>query len=129
RGFLVLSAGLAAMMGGAAAEEAVAVADAHRAGLRSHRSRPPTPHPVAPADYLLVMTQGHLPALAAPFPRLRPPPPLLSAAAGEDGPDPIGCEQEVYQECAQRIARHLEEFVAQLPAECFSAGAEGPPAG
>jgi protein-tyrosine phosphatase len=126
RGFLVLSAGLAAMMGGAAAEEAVAVADAHGADLRSHRSRPLTPDLVAQADYLVVMTQGHLEALAAQFRRLRPRARLLSVA-GEDVPDPIGGEKEVYQECAQQIRRHLEEFVAQLPAECFSAGASAPP--
>jgi tRNA threonylcarbamoyl adenosine modification protein (Sua5/YciO/YrdC/YwlC family) len=128
RGFLVLSAGLAAMMGGAAAEEAVAVADTHGADLRSHRSRPLTPDLVAQADYLVVMTQGHLQALAAQFRRLRPRARLLSAA-GDDVPDPIGGEHDVYQECAQRIWRHLEEFVGQLPGECFSAGAGAPPAG
>jgi protein-tyrosine phosphatase len=128
RGFLVLSAGLAAMMGGAAADEAVAVADAHGADLRGHRSRPLTPDLVAQADYLVVMTRGHLQALAAQFRRLRPQARLLSAA-GEDVPDPIGGEQDVYQECAQQIRRHLEEFVARLPGECFSAGAGAPTAG
>jgi protein-tyrosine phosphatase len=128
RGFLVFSAGLAAMMGGSAAEEAVAVADAHGVDLRGHRSRPLTPDLVAQADYLVVMTQGHLQALAAQFRRLRPQARLLSGT-GEDVPDPIGGEQEVYQECAQQIWRHLEELVADLPAESFSAGANVPPTG
>jgi protein-tyrosine phosphatase len=125
-GFLVLSAGLAAMMGGGAAEEAVVVAEAHGADLRGHRSRPLTRDLVAQADYLVVMTQGHLRTLTTQFRTMRPQARLLSGS-GEDVPDPIGGEQEVYRECAQLIQRHLEEFVAQLPEEFFPAGPAVPP--
>jgi protein-tyrosine phosphatase len=68
RGFLVISAGLAAMMGGAAAEEAVETARDYGADLGGHVSRPLTPELAAQADYLVAMTRGHLLALAGGFP-------------------------------------------------------------
>lgn len=121
RGFLVLSAGVAAMMEGAAAEEAVAVAQAHGADLSGHRSRPLTADLVAQADYLVGMTAGHVQAVAQQFPRLGPRPRLLSPE-GEDVPDPVGCDLAVYQECAGRLWDHLQRFVAELPAAGASPG-------
>jgi protein-tyrosine phosphatase len=121
RGFLVLSAGLAAMMEGPAAEEAVAVAQAYGADLSGHRSRPLTADLVAQADYLVGMTAGHVQALAQQFPRLGPRPRLLSTD-GADVPDPVGCDLAVYQECAGRLWEHLQRLVAELPAEGFSPG-------
>jgi protein-tyrosine phosphatase len=116
RGFLVLSAGTSAMMGGPAAEEAVAAAEALGADLRGHRSRPLTADLAAQADHLVVMTRGHSLAVAEQFARLGLRPRLLHPG-GEDVPDPIGGDQPVYQECAQQIWRHLERFVAELPQE------------
>lgn len=113
RGFLVLSAGLSAMMGGTAAVESVEAAREFGVDLTSHRSRPLTAELVAQADHLVVMTQGHALALTAQHRRLRPRPRLLCPGGG-DIADPIGCDQQVYHECAQQIRRHLEEFVAGL---------------
>jgi protein-tyrosine phosphatase len=121
RGFLVLSAGIAAMMDGAAAEEAVEVARAYGADLSGHRSRPLTAELVAQADYLVGMTQGHVLAVAGQYPHLGPPPRLLSAD-GDDIADPVGCDQAVYQECAEQLWRHLQRFVAELPLESASPG-------
>ena len=59
RGFHVLSAGMAAMSGGPAADEAVAVARSYGADLTGHRSRPLAPDLAAQADYLIAMTRGH----------------------------------------------------------------------
>ena len=50
RGFLVISAGLAAMMGGAAADEAVEAARTYGADLGGHISRPLTPDLAAQAQ-------------------------------------------------------------------------------
>jgi protein-tyrosine phosphatase len=121
RGFLVLSAGVAAMMEGTAAEEAVDVARAYGADLSGHRSRPLTGELVAQADYVVGMTQGHVLAVAGQYPHLGPRPQLLSAA-GDDIADPVGCERAVYQECAEQLWRHLQRFVAELPLESSSPG-------
>jgi protein-tyrosine phosphatase len=113
RGFHVLSAGLAAVNGGSAAAEAVEVAREYGADLSGHRSQPLTAKLLTQADYLIPMTQGHVRALAGEYPRLGPKPRLLSPA-GEDIPDPIGYDQEVYRECARQIWLHLEGLVAEL---------------
>jgi protein-tyrosine phosphatase len=112
RGFLVHSAGLAAMMGGAAADEAVEVAKAYGADLSGHESRPLTPELAAQADYLVAMTRGHLMALAGGFPgagSLR-----LLSPAGEDVSDPIGCEQHVYRQCAEQIWGCLDHLATEI---------------
>jgi protein-tyrosine phosphatase len=112
RGFLVHSAGLAAMMGQGAAPEAVEAARELGADLTGHRSRPLTASLAAQSDYLLAMTQGHIEALTAHFPQAGPQVRLLSPQ-GEDLPDPIGCDAQVYRECAQHIVRHLEQLLPQ----------------
>jgi protein-tyrosine phosphatase len=120
-GFLVLSAGLAAMMEGAAAEEAVQVAQVYGADLSGHRTRPLSAELVAQADYLVGMTQGHVLAVAGQYPHLGPRPRLLSGD-GDDIADPVGCDRAVYQECAEQLWRHLQRFVAELPLETNSSG-------
>lgn len=113
RGFFVLSAGLAAMTGAPAADEAQVVAAESGANLGAHRSRLLTPELAAQADYLVVMTRGHLQALNNHFPRLGSRPRLLSPQ-GDDIADPIGQDQQVYQACAGQIGHYLEALVAEL---------------
>jgi protein-tyrosine phosphatase len=115
RGFIVLSAGLAAMMGGATAE-AVEVARELGADLSDHRSKPLTMDLLAQADYLFTMTRGHLQALAEHAAWVGAHPRLL-CPDGEDIPDPMGSDQQVYRDCALEIQRHLEKWVAELPLE------------
>jgi tRNA threonylcarbamoyl adenosine modification protein (Sua5/YciO/YrdC/YwlC family) len=110
RGFLVISAGLAAMMGGPAAEEAVEVARSLGADLASHRSRPLTPALAAQADFLVAMTRSHLLALVEGFPELGTTPRLLSPQ-GTDVADPIGSELPVYRECAEQIGNYLDDLL------------------
>jgi protein-tyrosine phosphatase len=116
RGFLVISAGLAAMMGGAAADEAVEAARAYGADLSRHASRPLSPELAAQADYLVAMTRSHLLALAEGYPHRGAPPRLLSPQ-GEDVTDPIGCDQQVYRACAQQIWDGLDSLVAEVAGE------------
>jgi L-threonylcarbamoyladenylate synthase len=113
RGFCVISAGLAAMMGGPAAEEAVAVARTFGADLEGHRSQPLSAQLAVQADYLVAMTHSHVRALLDHYPRLGAPPRLLSPAA-EDVPDPIGCDRPVYEACGQQIWEHLGALVAEI---------------
>jgi protein-tyrosine phosphatase len=112
-GFIIVSAGLAALTGGGAAPEAVETARELGADLSGHTSRPLTPALVAQADYLIAMTQHHLEALQEQFRGIGPRPRLLSPS-GEDLADPIGCEQPVYQECARRILSDLEALVPEI---------------
>jgi len=113
RGIIVLSAGLAAMMGEGAAAEAIQAAHELGADLGTHSSRPLTANLLAQADDLIAMTRGHLLALAAHFPRVGPRPRLLSPE-GEDLPDPIGCDQAVYRECARHIERYLRAILPEI---------------
>jgi protein-tyrosine phosphatase len=113
RGFLVLSAGITAMMGGRAAPEAVEAAREFGADLGQHVSQPLTPRLVEQADYLVAMTRGHLLALAERYQGRRGRPRLL-AADGADVPDPIGCDQSVYRECARQIREHLGHLVSEI---------------
>jgi protein-tyrosine phosphatase len=112
-GFIVLSAGLAAMMGGAAAAEALEIAREMGADLSGHASRPLTADLVAQADHLITMTQSHALAVTRHFGRSGPRPRLLSPS-GQDIADPVGCDQQVYRECAREIWRHLDELVPEL---------------
>jgi protein-tyrosine phosphatase len=113
RGFLVLSAGLAAMMGGRAAAPAVEIGRELGVDLSGHSSRPLTPTLAAQADYLIVMAESHRQALEAHFPQLGTRPRLLDQE-GQDVADPIGGDQEVYRECAAQIRRHLERLLVEL---------------
>jgi protein-tyrosine-phosphatase/tRNA A37 threonylcarbamoyladenosine synthetase subunit TsaC/SUA5/YrdC len=116
RGYYVVSAGLSALPGGAAAAEAEQVARSYGADLSAHRSQPLTADLAARADYLLGMTQSHLRALMDYFGHLGLSPRLLDPAG--DIADPIGGDQPVYDACAQQIRQHLETLVAEiLPAE------------
>ena len=107
-GFLVLSAGLAAMIGAEASPEAVQTAREMGADLSGHCSQPLTADLLARADYLFTMTTSHLRALL-PFALQEGIQPRLLAASGIDIPDPIGHEPEVYRACAQQILRHLQD--------------------
>jgi protein-tyrosine phosphatase len=113
RGFFVLSAGLAAMMGGGAAPEAVEVARRYGADLGGHRSQPLSGDLAAQADYLIAMTRGHLRALLDRYPRLGARPRLLSPD-GADLPDPIGQAAPVYEECGEQIWRCLGPLLAEV---------------
>jgi protein-tyrosine phosphatase len=112
RGFLVISAGLAAMMGGAAAPEAVEIARELGADLDGHLSRTLTRELANQADCLVGMTESHRLSVARQFPHLLDRCRLLRAD-GADVADPIGCTREVYRQCAVEIAEQLPPLVAE----------------
>jgi protein-tyrosine phosphatase len=113
RGFFVHSAGLAAKMGDKAAAQAVAAVAQRGVDLTSHETQPLTEDLVGRSDHLIVMTRSQLFALAATFPGVGPAARLLSPT-GEDVPDPIGGEPQVYRDCARDIEAHLEELIPEL---------------
>ena len=100
-------------MGGGAAAESVEVGRELGADLTGHRSRPLSAELVAQADFLIGMTHGHLLALAG-LHRAQGPQVRLLGDGNEEIADPIGCEQEVYRQCARQIDRRLQKLVAEL---------------
>jgi protein-tyrosine phosphatase len=113
RGFCVCSAGLAAMMGGGAAVEAMDVAQSYGADLSGHRSQILSRALALQADYLVAMTQSHLYGIEERFG------PLDSAARlldpqGEDIADPLGGDHEVYAECGKQIWQLVEALVKEI---------------
>ena len=112
RGFVVTSAGIAAVYGEPAAAEAITVARDLGADLNDHASRPATPDVLAGADLVIGMTASHLQNLEG-----------ITGAHTEfrllcgdmDLSDPIGGNLEVYQGCAGMIWQHLEALIEKLP--------------
>jgi protein-tyrosine-phosphatase len=113
QGFVVLSAGLAAMRGGEAAPEAIEVARELGVVLDDHVSQPLTPQMMAQADLVIPMTNSHLQALRRQQSglgcRLR-----LLCSDGKDISDPIGYDLEVYRECARQILGQVEKLVPEV---------------
>jgi len=113
KGFLVLSAGVAAMPGDEATREAVDVMAEMGADLGEHVSQALAGDLVTAADYLLTMTRGHQAAIAMRFGRHGPEPRLLDPS-GEDVNDPVGAEVDVYRDCARQILQHLEALLPEV---------------
>lgn len=111
KGYVVLSAGIAAGRGDPATREAVEIVRTYGGDLSAHASRPATVDLLAEADDVIAMTAGHLYTLAH-YPDLAAQPRLL--CGGADLPDPIGGSRDVYETCAKTIRDHLERFVAEI---------------
>jgi protein-tyrosine phosphatase len=112
-GFVVLSAGISAFLGGEAAPEAVEIARELGADLTNHRSRPLSADILDQADFIFTMTQGHLQMLQGLGRNFAANPQLLSHV-GLDVDDPIGKERAVYQQCAQQILQLLEQRLPEF---------------
>jgi protein-tyrosine phosphatase len=113
RGFLVQSAGLAAMIGEEAAPEALATVQEFGADLSSHRSQALTYELLEQADFVFAMTASHLYALQAAGALAASVPQLLSPVQ-RDVVDPLGGERAVYQACAEEILGHLRRRVPAI---------------
>jgi len=113
-GVIVMSAGIAAMMGGRASPESVQVADQLGLDLTSHQTQPLTEPLVRHADVIYTMTRSHREAIVAQWPNAAERVHLLSTDGG-DIPDPIGGPLERYQHCARKIEQELARRVEDLP--------------
>jgi protein-tyrosine phosphatase len=110
-GFIIRSAGVAALAGEAASEEAVAVAREYGADLAPHRSRPVDADELGRATDVIAMTGAHAYLLAMRFPGLGPPLELLCGT--EDLPDPIGSNAAIYRACAEIIVHHVDRLISE----------------
>lgn len=116
RGVVVMSAGIAAMLGGRAAVEAVEVMGQQGIDLSAHESQPLTEQLVRHADLILAMTRSHRKAILAEWPEAESRLKLLSTD-GADVPDPIGGPVEQYQRCVAQMKPEIEKWAAELAAK------------
>jgi protein-tyrosine phosphatase len=112
RGWVIASAGLAAMDGMPAAREAVEAVRVHGGDLSAHSSRPLDEDLVGRADVLFGMTHGHVEplreALASHSVEVR-----LLSADGDDIHDPIGQPAAAYEACARQMRGCIEKLLAE----------------
>ncbi len=113
RGVIVQSAGLSAMHGGCAAEEAVEIVASMGLDLSTHESQSLTPQLIRYADQIFTMTRSHRQGILAQWPEAASRTQLL-AVDQSDIADPIGGPPEVYKKCAEQLRRELEIRVAEL---------------
>jgi L-threonylcarbamoyladenylate synthase len=113
RGYVVLSAGMAAMGGAPAATNAIDVVRAMGGSLENHRARRVTLDLIRRADCIFAMTADHLDTLLDAVPGARSHAFLLDPGGG-DLPDPIGSDQHNYRQTAQIIEQMLEDRFKQM---------------
>lgn len=115
RGFVVLSAGLAAVVGAPASSESVGVAEERQVDLRSHESQPLTEQLLEQADHIYTMTRDHRYSILSIRPEAAETVELL-ARDGIDVADPIGGGFEEYRACQQQIERYIQTIVDEIDA-------------
>jgi protein-tyrosine phosphatase len=113
QGFIVISAGVSAVMGDPAPQEAKLAVAEFGAQLDDHGSQPLTPQLLAQADYVWGMTSGHLRSISMRYPTIPHRAELLSLRA-EEVDDPIGGDRELYRDCALQLRSYLEERLTNL---------------
>ena len=113
RGVLVVSAGIAAMLGGRASPEAAQVMSTMGANISDHETQPLTEPLVRHADLIYTMTRTHREAVVTQWPGAAERTFLLCADES-DVCDPIGGPPERYQRCAVQIRAELEIRLGQL---------------
>lgn len=113
QGFLIMSAGIAAMMGGRASSEAVAVMAQRGIDLGDHESQPVTEQLIRNADLILTMTRSHRQAILSEWPEAADRVKLL-CHDGSDVPDPVGGPIELYRHCVDQIERHLDAWIDKM---------------
>ena len=112
-GIQIASAGIAAMAGSPAADQATQVMSEQGLEIGDHASQPISERTAQVADLILTMTNGHRQALISHWPMLEPRTKTLRADGG-DISDPIGSPVEVYQACADQIEQSLKHWVDQV---------------
>jgi L-threonylcarbamoyladenylate synthase len=113
RGFVVTSAGIAALPDDPATPESAAVVRDLGVDLSAHRSRPASADLVARADDVIVMTRSHLLTVVTKYPVLAG---ALRLLCGPDGDldDPIGGGEDVYRACAAAVQQHIDRLLTEM---------------
>jgi tRNA threonylcarbamoyl adenosine modification protein (Sua5/YciO/YrdC/YwlC family) len=121
RGVLVMSAGVAALLGGRAAHEAVEAMEELGLDLRAHETQPLTEPLVRHADMIYTMTACHRDAIVSMWPSAAERTRVL-ATDGSEICDPIGSPVACYRRCAAEIQEKLKARLKELPLPPRSTG-------
>ena len=113
RGIIVLSAGVAAGMGGHASAEAISVMADSGLDLTGHETHPLTDSLVRHADMIYTMTDAHRQMITSQWPEAAERTQLL-CQDGSNVMDPIGGSKERYEHCAAQIRTELEGRLGEL---------------
>ena len=113
RGVLVMSAGIASMMGGRATVEAIETMSSLGLDLSGHETQPLTEPLARHADVIYAMTRAHREAIVSQWPSAAERTEVL-AADDTDICDPIGGRVERYRCCAERIQTELQTRINEL---------------
>lgn len=116
RGFQVMSAGVSAMHGGPAADEAVEIMSEFGCDLSTHESQPLSDRLARYADHIFAMTRGHREAILTQWPELASRTALLDYQQA-DISDPIGGPIETYRRCAQHVDKQIGLWLEKLRPE------------
>ena len=111
RGYMALSAGIAAGYGAPASPEAVKILEQIGIDLSAHASQPLTDQLLSQSDYIYTMTNSHRNAIVSGDDEKRV---STLAADGSDISDPIGGGMAEYQRCKDEIESHISKLVSTL---------------
>jgi tRNA threonylcarbamoyl adenosine modification protein (Sua5/YciO/YrdC/YwlC family) len=113
RGVMVVSAGVAAMLGGRASRESVQVMSDRGLDIGDHETQPLSEALVRHADVIFTMSRAHREAIIAQWPSAAERTRLL-CRDGSDIVDPIGGPVERYERCAAQIESELQAQLQTL---------------
>lgn len=112
-GVQVMSAGVSAMHGGTATNEAIDVMCEFGCDLTPHESQPLSDRLARYADHIFAMTRGHREAILSQWPELASRTVLLDLQHA-DISDPIGGPLETYRRCAQHMDKQICGWLDKL---------------
>ena len=113
RGYCLTSAGTMAPLGGTASPGAVEACRTMDVDISAHRCQPVTLELIHQANRIFPMCRHHGDLIVAMAPSARSK--IVPLDPGGDIDDPIGGGQNLYTECAQRIALALRARLKELP--------------
>ena len=111
-GYMMGSAGVAAMAGMPASSHAIEVCREQGVELEEHRSLPLTSHEIEACDRIFVMGHGHLQSIVDHYPQAADKCFLLDSDG--DIADPIGMGLEVYRQCFNQIEKAVKQRVSEI---------------
>jgi len=113
RGYIVMSAGLAAASGSPPSPESVEVLKNKGIDIRAHESQPLTNELLNQADRIFTLTRMHKLSIVEERPDVEPIVELLSREGG-DVSDPIGGGMGEYVRCEQEIEKNIREIISEI---------------
>lgn len=111
-GYKISSAGTIGCAGWPASPEAICACDVHGIDIKTHRSSALTKELIDDSDLIFVMGQSHrrqVIELCRSFSEK-----CFLLAEGEDIPDPVGQNQEIYNKCFSQIDKAVSKRISEL---------------